>query len=149
MMARLTWFVLTFFALTAPGIAQEDGFVALTPDQMTWQAAPGLEGVSFVALHGNPGQAGIYVLRVRFAPGVMSKPHFHDQDRMVTVISGTWAFGKGTDWSCGNTTPLGPGAYAEHPKGAIHFDGSCTDQPTVVEIRGEGPVSTTFVDGNE
>jgi quercetin dioxygenase-like cupin family protein len=40
-------------------------------------------------LAGNPGAPGPYVIRVRFAPGTMSPPHFHPEERQVVVqISG-------------------------------------------------------------
>ena len=38
---------------------------------------------------GDGSKPGFYVTRARFAPGRGSKPHYHDQDRYVTVIKGT------------------------------------------------------------
>ena len=85
------------------------------------------------------------MLRVRFPPGVQSAPHFHDQDRHVTVLEGTWAFGTDASGDCGRTKPLPAGSFAIHPAGAVHFDGACGDTATVVEITGMGPVTTTPV----
>ena len=75
-------------------------------------------------------------------------PHKHNQDRHVTVISGTWAFGKGTSGQCGDALPMAPGSYVFHPRNAMHYDGSCTEQPVEVQVIGYGPVDTTlFSDG--
>lgn len=122
-----------------------DDFVIIAPEDMVWQSPPEMAGIEGVLLYGNPGEPGLYIMRARFAPGHMSPPHTHDQDRMVTVISGTWAFGRDASGTCENTVALEAGAFAVHPQGAIHYDGSCSDTPTVVEIRGMGPVSTTLV----
>ena len=125
------------------GAATPD-FVFLTPEQIEFPSAPG-SGLSQVLLAGDPSQPGLYVIRVAFAPGVTSPPHFHDQDRFITVISGVWHFGMGASGRCEETVPLPAGSFAVHPKGAAHFDGACGEETVVVEIRGLGPVTTTRI----
>lgn len=120
-------------------------FIALNSDEIAFQAAPGIEGVTFALLRGNPEEEGIYVMRARFEPGTLSKPHYHDQDRHIMVVSGTWVFGTDASGTCEGTKPLHAGAFGFHPKGAIHFDGSCGDVPAVVEITGMGPVKNFWV----
>ena len=44
---------------------------------------------------------------------------------------------------------MDPGAYVFHPKGAVHFDGSCVDETVEVQIIGRGPVNTTWVGAAE
>lgn len=129
---------------SAPVLADEDnGFVRLTPDELTWEElAPGL----FVAvLEGDPSSEGFYILRARFAPGVFSEPHFHPNDRYVTVIQGTWWTGIGAVWDKENSVPLGPGSYMKHPGGAAHYDGSLGEE-VIVEIKGMGPAPLIYVD---
>lgn len=129
---------------SAPVLADEDnGFVRLTPDELTWEElAPGL----FVAvLEGDPSSEGFYILRARFAPGVFSAPHFHPNDRYVTVIQGTWWTGIGAVWDKENSVPLGPGSYMKHPGGAAHYDGSLGEE-VIVEIKGMGPAPLIYVD---
>ena len=142
-------FSLTFLALGQADFAGAafagDGFIALTPDAIEFRPVPGREGLSVALLHGHPDKDGFYVMRVRFAEDMRTSPHFHDQDRLVTVISGTWHFGTGKAGTCEGTKPLGPGSFAKHPKHAVHYDGSCGG-PVVVEISGRGPVKTTWVE---
>ena len=78
------------------------------------------------------------MLRARFHPGVMSRPHTHPQDRHVTVISGTWWAGQGTTFDPNKAVPLPPGSYMLHPKGEAHYDGA-KDAEVIVEIKGFGP----------
>lgn len=124
--------------------AAGEGFIALTPEAIEFRPVPRHGGLEAALLHGHPEREGFYVMRVRFGDGVRTPPHFHDQDRFITVISGTWHFGTGAAGTCEATQPLGPGSFAVHPEGAVHYDGSCGG-PVVVEISGQGPVGTTWV----
>ncbi|MEX0976122.1 MAG: cupin domain-containing protein [Woeseia sp.] len=120
----------------------ESGFVRLAPDELDWQElAPGL----FIAvLEGDPGKEGFYIIRARFSAGTFSAPHFHPNDRYVTVISGTWWTGTGTTWDKDSSVPLTPGSYMKHPGGAAHYDGS-RDEEVVVQITGMGPAPLVYV----
>ena len=40
-------------------------------------------------LFGDPSKPGPYVVRVKWFPGNMSRPHFHPNDRFITVYKGT------------------------------------------------------------
>jgi len=122
------------------------GFVILKPDQLVWREVPSFPGVKFALLEGNPAKPGLYVLRAKFAPGVMTTPHSHSTDRLVTVISGTWYAGTDDSYDRKRTIALPPGSFMKHPAGAIHYDGA-KDSEVVVEIRGLGPVTTTPAPG--
>jgi quercetin dioxygenase-like cupin family protein len=131
--------------LSASADDMSGGFVAKSPADIAWQAIPQLPGLSAMLIKGNPDEPGLYIMRVKFGPGVKSPPHHHDRDRFVTVIDGVWSFGIGEDFTCDDTVPLTAGSYAVHPKGAVHFDGSCGDA-VIVEITGLGPVKTVFAE---
>src|SRR3982750_2833423 len=44
-------------------------------------------------LFGDPNKPGPYVVRLKWLPGNMSRPHFHPNDRYIAVLSGTWWVG--------------------------------------------------------
>ena len=69
-----------------------DGFIVAQPEDL---APP--EGSRSVRILGDPGEPGRYVMRVTFAPGTGTRPHFHDQARQITVIEGTWWVALGPD----------------------------------------------------
>jgi len=119
----------------------DDGFVRLRPEDLAWPAPTGADGISRIVLAGDPQSEGFYLMRVRFPAGSYTMPHSHPNDRHVTVISGTWYTGTGTQFDKDAMVPLGPGSYMLHPAGAVHFDGA-TDGPVVVEIKGMGPGTT-------
>jgi len=120
------------------GSTAEDaqGFIRITPEEIVWDDRD--TGPDFAIIAGDPQQAGFYVIRARFAPGVMSQPHYHPSDRHVTVISGTWYTGTGATFDKDATIGLPAGSYMKHPANAVHFDGA-KDEEVIVEIKGIGP----------
>ena len=94
-----------------------------------------------VTVFGDPAKAGLYAIRRRFKPGEMSRPHYHDKDRLVTVIKGTWYTGEGDVFDPAKTTAVKTGGFMLHPAGFHHWDGA-KDQEVIVQIIGMGPVST-------
>ena len=85
---------------------------------------------------------GFYIYRNHFGPHQTSKPHFHDKDRWVTVIKGTWYTGDGDVWDPNKMVGIKEGGVMYHPAGLHHYDGSCDDQGVIVQIMGYGPVKT-------
>jgi quercetin dioxygenase-like cupin family protein len=139
---RLLCLMIAFLPI-ANAAVDSDGFVRILPNEIVFPAA-GDSGPSIVVLAGDPEKAGFYLLRAKFAPGVMSSPHYHANDRHVTVISGTWYTGTGPDFDRDKTVPLRPGSYMMHPAGAVHYDGA-KDEEVIVEIKGIGPAPTVRI----
>jgi quercetin dioxygenase-like cupin family protein len=102
-------------------------------------------GLQTAVLSGNPSQPGPYVVRVKFAPGTMSPPHFHPEARYVVVLKGTWWVGAGPTWDRNATTPVPAGSFVVHHPNKIHYDGA-KDEEVVLQIVGVGPSGTTPVD---
>ena len=93
---------------------------------------------------GDPTKPGVYAIRRLFKPGEMTRPHFHNQDRFVTVIKGTWWTGEGDVFAPDKTVGIKVGGVMLHPKGLHHYDGAKGEE-VVVQIVGMGPVDTTQV----
>jgi len=122
------------------------GFISAQSDDLAFKETGGLNQV---VVAGDPTKPGIYVIRVRFAPYQTSRPHFHDQDRFVTVIKGTWWIALGPtsdkyDTTTAHMTPMKAGSFVKHPAGGHHFDGAKAEE-TIVQIVGMGPVKTVQV----
>lgn len=128
---------------------QDAGFVRLTPEEVHWQDVPGGHGAQIATIAGDPSRPGLYVQRVRFPPHVMDRPHWHPNDRYVTVIKGIWYTGTGGTFDPAHAVPLKPGSYMFHPARALHWDGSNSDEEVIVQVFGEGPVDTVAADPNK
>lgn len=99
---------------------------------------------SNVLVFGDPSKPGMYIIRNHFKSGQMSHPHFHDQDRYVTVIKGTWWTGEGDKFAPETAVPIKAGGMMFHPAGYHHYDGSKPGtEDVIVQIQGMGPVKTT------
>ena len=111
------------------------------PDQIEWKTNPAGTNRSAV-LFGDPSQPGPYVVRVKWLPGNMSRPHFHPNDRFFVVISGTWWMGTGETFDPNATVPMPAGSHVIHYAKGVHFDGAKNEQATIL-VWGEGPATST------
>ena len=96
------------------------------------------------AIFGDPNKPGMYVTRARFMPGRGSRPHYHDQDRYITVIKGTWWVSLGPEadeYNPEKMTAVKPGSFIFEPAGGHHYD-QARDEEVIVQIVGPGPVKT-------
>jgi quercetin dioxygenase-like cupin family protein len=96
-------------------------------------------------LFGDPSKPGPYVMRIKWLPGNMSRPHTHTTDRFFVVISGTWWCGSGTKFDPASTVPAKPGSYVIHHAGQPHYDGAKGEE-TVIQVFGVGPLTTEQVE---
>lgn len=112
------------------------------PDQIKWTASP--SGAQIAVLLGDLSKPGLYIVLVKWAPHKMSHPHFHPNDRYITVLSGTWWVGTGTKFDPDSTVPMPAGSYVTHFAKQVHYDGA-KDEETTLEIVGEGPATPTDV----
>jgi hypothetical protein len=93
-------------------------------------------------LFGDPSKPGPYVVRLKWLPGNMSRPHFHPNDRFFVVISGTWWMGTGETFDPESTVPVPAGSYVIHYGGKVHYDGAKSEE-TVIQVWGMGPATST------
>jgi hypothetical protein len=82
------------------------------------------------------------VVRLRWFPGNMSRPHFHPNDRFFVVLSGTWWIGTGTTFDPNATVPAPAGSYVIPYGDKVHFDGA-KDEEVVIQVWGMGPAAST------
>jgi len=139
------WLICGFsaYALSAVAYGQAGApgakFISLQPEEIR-----PAEGATQVVISGDPSKPGMYVVQNTFAPGRGSRPHFHDQDRYITVIKGTWwvALGPESDvYDPSKMVGMKAGSFVFHPAFGHHYDGA-KDEEAVVRIMGMGPVTT-------
>jgi hypothetical protein len=112
------------------------------PDQIKWNP-PSAAGSQNSVLVGDPSKPGLYVVLNKWLKGNhFSRPHFHPNDRFITVIQGTWWVGTGTKFDPANTVPMPAGTFVTHFGKQVHWDGA-KDEDAVLLIVGEGPATST------
>lgn len=62
-----------------------------------------------------------YTIVLSVPPHTIIPAHSHRDDRMATVVSGTWQFGYGDRFDERTLKALRPGSVYSEPAGANHF----------------------------
>jgi quercetin dioxygenase-like cupin family protein len=136
-------------AVTLPTGYPERPFVRVEFDKLQWRPTEGNTlGVETAVVEGDPSKPGYYLTINHFPKGVMSRPHFHPDERYVIVLRGTWYTDEGEVFRPDKTVGLKPGDFMRHPKGGPHYDGAL-DEDTWVAISGYGPTNAKVIDGGE
>ena len=107
------------------------------PENIKWTG----KGAQTAVLYGDPAKAGLYIELMKWPPGSGSRPHSHPSDRFITVISGTWWVGTGTNYDMATTKAMPAGSFVMHHANEIHYDGA-KDGEVVLQIVGIGPADT-------
>ena len=111
--------------------------VAFTlPDKIEWKQGSGRNQQAILA--GDPSKPGIYVVLQKWLPHNNSHPHFHQHDRYVQVLQGTWWVQTGAKYDPAGFKPVPAGSFVVHHAKEIHYDGA-KDEPCLLLISGMGP----------
>jgi hypothetical protein len=125
-------------------VAAEDPFVAAmtvkVPKDIKWVESP--SGSAQAVMVGDPAKPGLYIVLTKWHAGHMSRPHFHPNDRFITVLEGTWWVGAGTKYDPASTRAVHAGSFVTHFGKGIHYDGA-KDADVTLEILGMGPATST------
>jgi len=95
-------------------------------------------------LVGDPSKEGLYVVLTKWIAHNNSRPHFHPNDRFITVISGTWWVGTGSKYDPDGMKPIPAGSFVTHFGKQVHYDGA-KDGDVILQIVGMGPATSTQV----
>lgn len=109
------------------------------PAEIKWNKGRGSESATLV---GDPSKPGLYVVLQKWLAHNNSRPHFHPNDRYITVISGTWWVATGPKYDFAAAKPVPAGSFVVHTGKEIHYDGA-KDEDCVLEIVGMGPATST------
>src|SRR5438034_8291488 len=127
----------------------------LTPDEVranqtgTEQVGSSfLAGVSTKVLGGDPSKPGFYTIILSVPANTTIPAHSHRDDRMATVVSGTWQFGYGDRFDENALKRLPPGSVYSEPGGGNHFARTGAE-PVLVQIAGIGPTDTRYVNPSD
>ena len=107
-----------------------------------------MSGIQTVVLKGDPNEAGVNTIMLRVPAHTQIAAHSHRDDRVATVVSGTWRLGYGDKFDESKLQPLPPGSFYTEPPGRNHF-AETRDEPVVVQITGFGPSSTEYADKSQ
>ncbi|MDO6435690.1 cupin domain-containing protein [Flavitalea sp. BT771] len=148
--------MLMLYCATASAQQNDSGQLRMTPQEIlhtkaSGPSAPGssnLGAVRVVVIHGDPSKAGLYTILLKVAAHTKIPAHLHPDDRVGTVVSGTWYFGYGDKFDEGKLKKLPVGSIYSEVRDQNHF-AMTKDEPIIVEITGYGPSGVTYVNPND
>jgi quercetin dioxygenase-like cupin family protein len=117
----------------------DDTRIVKLPQDISFTGPP--EGVQIAVLYGDPAKPGLYVLRLKLAPGAKVMPHTHPEEvRTLTVLSGTLYFGLGDQWDESKLTPYPAGTFFSELPSVPHFV-AAKDGEVIFQATGIGPTA--------
>ena len=117
------------------------------PDQIPWKSQSGeLSGdIEVATLVGDPSKPGLYVQLIKRTPHSNSRPHFDDNDRFITVLSGTWWVGTGRSYQPDKMVPVPAGGFITHYAHRVYYDGA-KEESVIIQVVGIGPVTAAIME---
>ena len=112
---------------------------------LKWGPAPAVfpAGAQMAVLSGDPGKAGVFVIRLKMPAGYKIPAHQHPSDEYVTVVSGELSLGMGDKLDPAKAAHLAAGGFAMAGAKMNHF--AFTKDGAVVQVSAEGPFGMTYV----
>ena len=145
-------FLLLLYVTSANAQSDASGQLRMTQQEIintkaTGVSAPGssnLSAVQVIVIHGDPSKSGLYTILLKVAANTKIPAHLHPDDRMCTVVAGTWYFGYGDVFDASKLKKLPVGSiYSEVPD-QNHF-AMTRSEAVIVQITGYGPSGVTYV----
>jgi quercetin dioxygenase-like cupin family protein len=128
-------------AIAAAAAAQEAAAPTIIPlETLKWNPTP-FPDVTAAVIAGNLRASGMYALITKYRAGGTVPVHTHTDQRIVTVISGTYYVGAGTEFDESKLKPQKPGTTIVVPPNAPHFAAAKDGETIVMEV-GVGPSGT-------
>jgi len=135
---------LALFIFSGSAQAEPLATTQLTPDRFKWD--PTQFGGQKVTLVGDEQKPGMYVYRVRFPANFKVQPHFHPDERVVTVMSGTLYMGYGEQFDESAMKALPAGSIWTEPAKQPHFVWAKEGDVIVQVVGGNGPSGVTRIE---
>ena len=150
-MRHLKWILAAALVASAgpvgtPGAHAADAHNVVAADRIEWVDGPPSipPGAQAAVLYGNPGEEGLFALRLKLPAGYAIAPHTHPKPEIVTVISGTLHLGMGESGDPAATEALPAGSFFAFEPGMTHY--VFADEETVLQLNSTGPWAIEYVD---
>ena len=141
----LTGYILLALAVCgSPARTEPLAGTRLAVDEVKWEGDP--SGVRRAYLVGDEKKPGMYAYRVRFPANHKVQPHFHPDERVVTVLSGTLYVGFGEVFDESAMKALPAGSIWTEPVRQPHFVFAKDGEVVFQVVGGNGPSGVTRIE---
>jgi quercetin dioxygenase-like cupin family protein len=119
-------------------VAADEPFLSVTPDRIDWKLIRKEPPLYRAYLQGDQEKAGAFTFRVRATAGHRLMPHTHPDDRVITVLEGTYWSAAGAVWDESKLIAFPAGSFYVVRAGVPHYS-AVLDGETVFQESGTGP----------
>jgi quercetin dioxygenase-like cupin family protein len=127
----------------------QSAFKAILPEEIDWKPFPAFPPPARLAIVvGQPLQQGPYTIRVKVPRSVKLMPHSHPEDRVYTVISGTFYIGLGDQFDADKLVAYPPGAVIILPGNTSHFHWAKSGE-YVTQVTAIGPLGLEYLNAKD
>lgn len=121
-------------------------YVRVAPADIKWNPLPALpKGAQIAVLHGEPAKPGLFTLRIRLPANYKLPVHSHPDERVRTIISGTYYSGLGDKADPAKLIAFPVGTFSYVPQQLWQF-AETRDEEVVFQITGMGPTRIDYLD---
>jgi quercetin dioxygenase-like cupin family protein len=125
-----------------PGLTE---FRSVLPEDIDWRPFPAFPpSVRLAVVVGHPSEPGPYVIRVKVPGGEKLMPHKHPEDRIYTVMSGTFYIGLGEKFDGDRMMAYPPGSVIILPGETWHFHWAKSGE-YVTQVAAVGPLGLEYL----
>ncbi|WMJ72007.1 cupin domain-containing protein [Cytophagaceae bacterium ABcell3] len=119
--------------------------IIVRPDDVVWQEGPESfePGSEFAVLEGDPGDTGVFNMRIKMPDGFVIAPHTHPNVERVTVLAGTFNLGHGETLDEDAAEALEAGSYFSLPPEMPHF--AIAERETIIQLKTIGPWVINYI----
>ena len=118
-------------------LAQSGEFEAIRINESQFHWIDTGNGIKFTPITGEEKTDGMYVFRVKFPAGYKNEPHYHTDERVVTVVSGTMMVGYGKQFKESEMHAVLPGGIYTEPQRQPHYVWA-KDGEVIIQVVGSG-----------
>jgi quercetin dioxygenase-like cupin family protein len=127
----------------------QSAFEAILPEEIDWKPFPAFPPSARLAVVvGQPLQKGPYTIRVKVPRDVKLMPHRHPEDRIYTVISGTFYIGLGDRFDAEKLKAYPPGTVIILPGSTSHFHWAKSGE-YVTQVTAIGPLGMEYLSAKD
>jgi hypothetical protein len=142
----MTGFILLIVSFGSPiARAQSPAYARVLPSDIKWTALPSMpKGAQIAVLHGSPAKPGLFTIRVKLPANFKLPVHSHPDERVRTIISGTYYSAIG-DTGDNSTLMAFPAGTFSHVPAKVWQFAETRDEEVVFQITGVGPTGIDYL----
>ena len=128
---------------------QSSGYARVGVADLKWSPLPSMpKGAQVAVLHGSPAKPGLFTMYVKLPANFKLPVHSHPDERVRTIISGTYYSAIGDKVDSSKLMAFPPGTFSHVPPKVWQF-AETRDEEVVFQIAGVGPTGIDYLNADD